>query len=398
MEGYNMPNMTPADLVAKARIKLCARHPFYGVLAMQMKMVADPTIPTLATDGERILYNPAYITELNGTDFQLVTAAIAHEVEHTARLHTLRCGTRDPATYNIAGDYLINLALIDSGFPLGAGWLRDDKYRGMTTDEIYDLIHKDQKKRNGQGQGQGQGQPGAGNPLGGHEGCCRQPQGSGPGGALTQGDIDRIEAQTKQHIAAAASVARMQGKLPGYLDTWIDSVLNPPERWQDILREFITNRARDDYSWSRPNRAHAGRGIILPSLNNYRMGQIVVALDSSGSCVHEFGQFLVNLNSILEDCRPALVTVIHCDADIAKVEDYTPEDLPIPNKLYGGGGTDFRPVFDYIEAHDIEPECLIYFTDTYGDFPNQEPGYPVLWAVTMGADRIPWGAVVEITA
>ncbi len=287
---------------------------------------------------------------------------------------------------------MINAILKQCGLPLDHGWLYNEEFEGLSTEAVYEKI-KDDKKHKQMAQG-GMGKAGV---VGGDGGCCHKPPGSGPNGQTQPGDTETLEAKVKAAIAGAAQVARMQGHLPGFLAAEIDDLLNPPERWQDILREFITNQARDDYSWSRAARNYLHRGIVLPSLYNHRMGEIVVALDSSGSCIAKFGIFLANLNSIIEDCRPSLVTVMHCDARVQKVEEYTEDDLPIPNKLHGGGGTSFTPVFDAIEERDIEPECLIYFTDTYGDFPDREPDYPVLWAVVDGADRVPFGEVIEVT-
>ena len=388
-----MKPMTPIQLLAKGRIKLIGKHPFFGTLAMNLLLVENRDIPTLATDTRQIFYNPDFIEALYKKDFDLVMAAVAHEVGHTYLMHPLRVGHRDPTLFNMAGDYVINLQLRDAGFRIDDGWLIDDKYRGMSTEQVYDALKKNQPPAGG-GSGKGGGK--GSKVLGGDSGCCQHPQGTGTDGELTSSDVQRIEAEIKTKVAAAAQVARQQGKLPAGIEAEIGELLRPPERWQDILREFIQNMARDDYTWQRPNRAHIARGIVLPSMHNIRMGEIVVALDSSGSCMNEFADFLGNLNSILEDCRPEKITVIHCDAAVEKVVEFETGD-EVPCKMYGGGGTSFKPPFQYVDKHGLEPECLIYFTDTYGDFPDQEPDYPVLWAVTTGADRVPWGQVIEIT-
>ena len=49
-------------------------------------------------------------------------------------------------------------------------------------------------------------------------------------------------------------------------------------------------------------------------------------------------------------------------------------------KIYGLGGTDFRPVFDFVDRLIDEGEFtnlkgLIYFTDGYGTFPARKPSY-----------------------
>ena len=76
-------------------------------------------------------------------------------------------------------------------------------------------------------------------------------------------------------------------------------------------------------------------------------------------------------------------------------EPYDPED---GFQVHGMGGTDFRPVFNYIEEDDLNPTALIYLTDGYGPAPDEEPDYPVLWVITQGGHRpCPWGDAVSLT-
>ncbi len=374
----------------RARILLYKKQPFFASLAMGMKMQASEAVPTLGTDSETIYYNPGFIVETLKKDQNLLVSAIAHECGHKYLMHNIRQGARDAQLFNIAGDYVINLILRDSGLSVGDDWLIDDKYAGMTTEQVYNLLQQESQKQPQQDkQGKKRVNP---------DGCYHKPEGSGPGNTMTPDEVDAMERKIKGDIARAATQARARGHLPAGLAREIDAILNPPEPWQDILREFITNRARDDYNWMRPSRQFLRHGFALPSLQNYRMGPIVVALDTSGSVSdREFSAFMANLSSIIEDCKPECVHVLHCDAGIHKAVEYTTEDLPIPAERHGCGGTSFRPPFDWVTRHDIDPECLIYFTDTMGDFPA-EPDYPVLWAAVGDYISVPWGELVEVTA
>lgn len=397
-----MTDLSPDLLVTKARIKMMKKSPFFATLAMNLVPRATHDLSTFATDTVSLFYNPDYVVELERKDFELIISAVAHEVGHVYLMHNLRRGERDAQVYNLAGDFVINDLLVDSGFGLDnpatweeskagkIGWLHDPKFNGMTTEHVYKLLMEDMPKDKN-------GKPNIGHGLGGKTGCCKPAPGDSDGN-VTKETLDAHERRIKQAITQAAQVAKMQGNLPASLAHELDDILNPPERWQDILREFITHISRDDYSWSRPNRAHINRGIIIPSCHSHNMGDIVVALDSSGSCLNEFGLFMDNLNSIIEDCKPSLVHVIHCDAAVERVDEFNRDDLPIPKELHGGGGTDFRPVFNYVEQRHIDPECLIYFTDTYGNFPANEPDYPVLWAVTENEESIPWGRTLTVGA
>src|SRR5699024_7110524 len=61
----------------------------------------------------------------------------------------------------------------------------------------------------------------------------------------------------------------------------------------------------------------------------------------------------------------------------------------------GGGGTDFRPVFQRLEEQ--PPKAVVFLTDGYGPVPEEPPEYPVLWVLTPdGMAPAPWGEVVEL--
>ena len=63
--------------------------------------------------------------------------------------------------------------------------------------------------------------------------------------------------------------------------------------------------------------------------------------------------------------------------------------------LKGGGGTDYRPVFDYISANMPMNTMLLYFTDGDGFFPKYGPNYEVLWALSRKA-KVPFGRPLVI--
>jgi predicted metal-dependent peptidase len=62
----------------------------------------------------------------------------------------------------------------------------------------------------------------------------------------------------------------------------------------------------------------------------------------------------------------------------------------------GGGGTDFRPVFDRVNKDGLDPECVVYLTDGMGSFPAVAPPYPVIWGNIYKGSKYPWGDVVDI--
>lgn len=176
----------------------------------------------------------------------------------------------------------------------------------------------------------------------------------------------------------------------------IEDIVNPLVDWRAILRRFVSQSARSDYSWQRPNRRHVAEGLYLPSVRSEELGVIVVAVDTSGSIdPTALEQFSSEIAAIMEECRTTL-SVFYCDSAIEGRQNYEPGE-EVKLQPVGGGGTDFRPVFDAIEAEGMTPACLIYLTDLDGRFPDCEPWYPVIWAcVNARRDDVPFGEKVRM--
>ena len=64
-------------------------------------------------------------------------------------------------------------------------------------------------------------------------------------------------------------------------------------------------------------------------------------------------------------------------------------------EIRGGGGTNFKPAFNWVEEQDSNPDLLMYFTDAEGVFPEAEPMYPVLWLV-KGKENVPFGQRIQL--
>src|SRR5574343_230997 len=134
--GKNM-NQQAAQQMALARTQLILRQGFFGMLALRLQFVERLDIPTLAVDGKHIFYNPDFVLSLSD---KLTQSAVAHEVMHCALAHIGRRNGRDLKKWNVAGDYALNQILLDSKFQLGEGWLIDERFKGMSADQIYNLL------------------------------------------------------------------------------------------------------------------------------------------------------------------------------------------------------------------------------------------------------------------
>lgn len=360
--------------ILKARTNLLLQHYFWGQLALYLKMVEEPSCPTLAVDGKHIFYNPDFILGLSD---ELVRSAIAHEIGHCMFSHMTRRAGRDSKVWNYAGDYAINLVLKDAGMRLGEGWLLDEKYRGMSAEHIYDLLKEE-------GEGGGQGDPGdKGGPL------CEIRD-----GASSAPEAQEQEMNWQLAVGSAARQAQAMGKLPAGMERFVDEAGQNKVPWRDVLHRFINQLARDDYTWARPNRKFVAFGAYMPSLYSERMGPIVVVIDTSGSIDQPtLNAFGAEIKAIAAQARPEKLTVIYCDAAVNHVDEFGPgEDITF--NMHGGGGTDFRPPFAYLDEQGETPAALVYLTDMHGAFP-ESADFPVLWAATSDREG-PFGETVKL--
>lgn len=365
--------------IVRARTNLLLDHYFFGRLALHLKLVENTAIPTLAVDGKHLFYNPEFCLTLSSS---LMQSAVVHEVMHCVCEHQLRRGGRDPRDWNRAGDFAINAMIQKAGFTLGKSWLYDKAFEGMSAEHIYDLIHDQGGGRSGNDPANG----GSGN---------GDPLDDVMDGGASSADANEQQIEWQIAVAQAAEGAKAIGKVPAGMERFIEELGAPKVPWREVLARFITETNKDDYSWMRPNKKFVAHGVIMPSLYSQNMGEIVVAIDTSGSIdqptLNAFGD---EIKAIVAQARPSKTTVIYCDADVNHVDEFLPNDELVFN-LHGGGGTDFRPPFRLIEERAESPVAFVYLTDMWGTFPQEEPGYPVLWCATTERQG-PFGETLRI--
>jgi len=376
--------MDVKNLISKARAGLILDHPFFGTIALKLKITEDKTLPTyMATDGFCLSYNPKLIQEISLSE---IKGVIAHEVMHIAMLHHLREGNRNHVKWNYACDYAINPILRDSGFDLPKDTL-GNRFRGMEAEKIYNLLPETNSKKG----------KNLYKELG--IGEVKKPQ-KGNGQEYTEAELKELEGEAKVMIAQAAQVAKSCGKLPAGFDRLIEDILEPVIPWREVLRRFIQEHAKNDYTWKYPNRRYLYQGLYLPSLYSDEIGQIIVAIDTSGSISNnELKQFTGEISDIVNEVGINEVKVIYCDSKVHNTQSFI-QGEPVTLKAKGGGGTDYKPVFSYIEKKQDNPVCLVYLTDGYcSSFPEKAPSYSVLWVITHEGDSHfspPFGETIKM--
>jgi predicted metal-dependent peptidase len=361
--------------LSKAKASLILEHPFIGTIAMNMPFELSEQVPTAATNGKRVYFNPEFISPLTDEELKFL---VAHECMHPMLDHCYRRLARDPFKFNIAGDIIINDLLVEDNIgKMPEGGCYDKELwnaGGGTTDGVYAKLPDDEGGGGGSGEG-----PGAGWQD------CEDAEG-------TQQQQDQESAKWKVKVAQAAQAAKMMGKMSASMEKLVDEMLNPKVDWREVLQRFV-EKCRNDYrSWARPNRRFIPQGVYLPSLDGVAMGELVVAVDCSGSCWDDIPQFGNEVRTIHEDQKPKAIHVVYFDSSVSHYEHFTQDD-EFHMEGHGGGGTAFSPIFEYVAENNIEPVACVVLTDLCCSDFGPQPEYPVLW-VSNHSDQADWGEVV----
>lgn len=402
----------------RADLRILFHLPFFAPGACRLPVEFSTEFPKACTDGKRIMINPDWLDTIKD---EHITTVKCHEILHPLLGHLWRMPTgADHDLWNQACDYVVNGMLKDFSktftakgladpFPFPPGdYLYDQCYDGMCEEQIYTLLSSRKSGQQGQqvqqgnqpgqqGQGQGQGQQ-PGQQPGNQPG--KGQQGSKPGqfGQFTvangNSQSGKADANSWKCTMIQSASGKAKGSVPSGILREIDSLLDPGVPWYELLNRWLKERATDDYNWQKPNVYFPGE-FILPIMESEKIGYLVFATDTSGSIDHEaLARFQAAKQAALDDLTPRTLIDIYCDACVHRVDEYRPGDT-IAKRAPGGGGTDFRPVFDHVAKLDEPPKCLVYLTDLQGTFPAEAPPYPVLWVV-WGDEKPPWGELVQI--
>jgi predicted metal-dependent peptidase len=391
--------------IQKARTSLILDHPFFGSLLFRLKGRECRSIQTMATDGVSLYYNPDFVETLNAAT---LAGTLAHEVMHPALHHHMRRSGRNPKRWNQACDFAINPLLVDAGLSLPDGVLIDNRFRGMSAEQIYNLLESESETDQDSGHEAEENDPGKDESKdemsgGGDSNEPRAPVTEGGIGQVLDApapdeETPTIEKQAREWDVAvnqAATVARQAGKVPAGLHRTLDGATEAGIDWREMLRRLWSETTPADYSWTRPNRRHIWAGLYLPGVIREGVGEIAIAVDCSGSVNgRQLRFFEAEVRSILEGQRPERVYVLYFDAAVQKVETYQ-EGQRVDLQPVGGGGTEFGPCFEWLDERGILPQTMVFLTDLYGSFPVSPPAYPVLWAST-GSRHAPFGEVIPL--
>jgi predicted metal-dependent peptidase len=389
-----------AEKLVRARTQLLLNQPFFGTLCLRLKLIPDAGLPTMATDGRKILYNPEFVDGLTAGELEGV---LAHEVLHCALAHPCRRGTRKQGVWNEACDYAVNPILIDNGITLPTDALMNPTFAGLGAEDIYARLDRERESQQSSPDGQptqasDHGSSGEGASADAGDSAAGQPA-KRPGGfgevldptddsgaPASQAETSRQEHEWKIAAEQAFVSAKACGRTPGGVERPLTESRKQAQDWRAILRDFLAAVDPSDYAWTPPSRRYIAMGLYLPSVIRSGIGEIVIVVDTSGSIgSEELQQFAAEITAISGECRPEQIHVVYADAAVHNSETFGPDD-PVVLHPAGGGGTDFRPAFEWVAEQGLVPKCLIYLTDLCCDSYPDQPDYPVLWVTDSQAE------------
>ena len=359
------------EKLVTARIGLLLRHPFFGNLATRLKLIdATDWCSTLATDGRHFYYNNDFVNRLTPKQAEF---GFAHEVLHNVFDHMGRRDNRDPKLSNIAADYAANQILKDERIGEVPDWIKifqDNKYRGMSYEEIYSDLESKAIKIDISMLGEllDEHLDGEGDDESDGEGDDGDKEGKGKGRPkLTAEEKKAIRDEIKEAMVAAAQSAGA-GKVPAGIARMIQSFTEPKMDWRQMLRMNIQSILKSNFSFSRPNRKSQHCGAILPGMTNDETIDVSVCIDMSGSISDVMARdFLSEVKGIMDEYKDFKLDLWCFDTEIYGYKQFTGDtaDEIMEYECQGGGGTDFDANFRFMKDENIQPKKFIMFTDGY---------------------------------
>lgn len=376
--------LTEEQRLEKAMIRLMAEprlSALCGVMMIGAKHVCDKT-PTACTNGRDEKYGRRFVRTLSDPQLR---AVVMHEVGHKMMRHLItwrHLWERDPDRANRAADYVVN-QWVDDEIKAGVNaqfWttpapLLDPQFKGMNVQQVFNLLSA--------------GQDGDAD-LGDHDWDDAKDMSEQQQRQLTE-DIDSA---MRQGAMAASKSGSPTNK-------FVDELLRSQVNWRDGLREFLSELCSgSDYTtWARPSRRYLGADLIMPSGVSEKSGQLVVAIDTSGSIdAKSMGQFLGELQGLCEQLQPSSVRLLYWDTKVRADEQYDADSydsLVHSTKPAGGGGTDAACIPQYIIEHALDPQAVVVITDGWVHSWGQW-AHPLLWCVVGSKRRPPVGKVVYV--
>jgi predicted metal-dependent peptidase len=363
-------------VLKKSHIRLM-RHPetclYAGVMLLGESTVED-NVPTAYTDGFNKRYGRKFMESLTVEE---ISALVLHENLHVMLKHLPRhkdLMKENSKLANIAMDFVVNDIIVEIGkkdaslLSLPKGGLYDPKYHNWSVREVYNDLKNDEKN----GGGGGRMKPLDEHDMDGVEGASPEE---------LKGLSDKINEAIQQG-------GMLAGKFGVKVPRVIQDLMEPKLSWRDVLRDFVSSACRgaEDYTWRKLNRRRLADDIYLPSTISERVGELIIAIDTSGSIDSaQLTEFASEIVAICDTVNPEKVRVLWWDTEVhgEQVFEGNYDGIAHMLKPQGGGGTIASCVSEFLIKKSMSADCLVMFTDGYiEDNVKWDTKIPTLWVVT----------------
>lgn len=369
--------------LTKAKSQLTSKHPYFGMLASRLKHEENSAIDYFASNGKRFIYNPTYIESLSQDElFFILTNCVMHHI----LAHNQRKLNRKGVLWQLATDYAINNMLAKNKLKIPKGANYNTEYKNMYSEEIYEILKKEFAEQNGTS---------SYDDVKNLESFIKEKGGD----SSIFKNFEKMDEKEEDEWDYAASLAKEVGNknssTPLGLERFAKKIKANDIDWKFELYNAINRHMRNNYAFMPPNKKHIYRGVALPSLTSDTLS-LIVAIDTSGSIREDIlGAFIGEFKSIMQNFPAVSIELLIADAKVHSHHSFMGgEEMNFP--LKGGGGTDYRPTFEYIDANIPMSSMLLYFTDGEGIFPRIPPAYEVIWALSQNKNKIPFGRSLVI--
>ncbi|MCK9491413.1 MAG: VWA-like domain-containing protein [Sulfurimonas sp.] len=359
--------------ISQAKSKLLVEYPFFGTLASKLELSKNDDIQAFKSNGKTLEYNDEFFSEISLAEMEFV---LANAAMHATLAHESRKNSRSGWLWQLATDYAINDMLVENGLYRPDLAHYSKKFSGLYAEEIYAQLKEEFLRDELEYEAQ-------------------DPDDIEKNEEQTANENQIVEDELFEEFAKAIlEKEEKDSQLPTSLERFFTLKLNSKIDWRDELRVALDRFSKDDYTQMPPNKKFLYLGIYLPSATSEKF-KLVVAIDSSGSINEELlGEFLSELNFLMNTIASYEIDLLVCDERIRSHTTFYGGDS-LDAKIEGGGGTDFRPVFEFIKEELQDTKLLLYFSDLDGVFPKEEPPYSVKW-ITPKEKRVPFGELIVL--
>jgi len=373
--------------ISQAKAKLLVDYPLFGTIASKIELVLNDDIQAFKSDGIKLEYNSDFIEGLSISEMEFI---FANSAMHASLAHESRKNNRSGWLWQMATDLAINDMLVQNGMDRPELAQYRKRFEGMYAEEIYAEL-KEMNSNSFDESSQS-------SELNGLEesSLCNDSDQE----PLEQNNDQQLQEELTQEIQQAQQLfeefanatllaEEKKGDLPLHVERFFTLTQDAKIDWREELKYAIDRFYKDDYTLMPPNKKFLHAGIYLPSSTSQRF-KLVVAVDSSGSVDDELlNTFLSELNFLMSTIPNYEIDLLVCDDKIQEHKTFYSGDI-LEVDLKGGGGTDFRPIFTYINENIQDTQLLLYFTDLDGLFPRDIPNYDVKWIVPK-EEKTPFG-------